>query len=323
MIQVQLYQNVASVGQSNGQSNNCSISCPQSPSLSIVTAKSGVWILGSIATQSIPNTPSTTPCPSQVATESSRFVTRSKGCSTPDGTDGVETWVSDNATSLRNGITVTYQPSLVSINIPFSQVEIELIPVDLEPQNQFIDTTTLCNTTGDTCHINFANKISGINTAQNIVVGTSYCTGITTSIMTISSASNVQVFGDYAGQSRNDTGAQIMVQIYVSANAPSTSFGSGLCATGGVIISVQKIVFITSGATLTTYGINEYAEASVGVCLLGNTPCNAAGTIYAWIEITPQSVGNIISGVSNLGSTIQYAQWGAIAHSSISMIQIK
>src|SRR5712692_2126379 len=82
MIQVQLYQNVASSGQSIGQALNCA--CIQT-SLSITTVKSGVWIMGAISTQSIPNNPSASPCPGQIASESSFFTTRKKGCYSPGG----------------------------------------------------------------------------------------------------------------------------------------------------------------------------------------------------------------------------------------------
>src|SRR5712692_9436678 len=82
MIQVQLYQNVASSGQSIGQALNCA--CIQT-SLSITTVKSGVWIMGAISTQSIPNNLSASPCPGQIASESSFFTTRKKGCYSPGG----------------------------------------------------------------------------------------------------------------------------------------------------------------------------------------------------------------------------------------------
>lgn len=314
MVQVVVYDNVASIGSSVSTTFICPCS-GSSASLSLTTSKSGEWIFGAIAVQSIPGTPQTTPCPGQVGSDSSGFVTRNKGCSTPGGTDGVETWVSDNNTSIRNSVTVTYNPQPISSAFGVD-VEIELFPVDLEPNQQSLNTSTLCFTTGDTCHVNMVIKSTGANVATNVVVGTAYCTGITTPALTTTKTTNLRISGQYGAQSRNDTGAVLLFQLEISTSAPSTTFGSGQCASGNTIVSAGKITFDTSGTTLTLYGLNEYFGSSIGQFGMG------AGSYYAWIEITPQSVGNVNTGVANLGSTIQFAQWGIGASSSIDLLEI-
>lgn len=303
--QVIVYQGVSGLGVKNSTFQNGAQA--GTPSLTIKTSQSGSWI-GGVLSLSAPNL-----CTGSMGS-SPQFIDRNDGCaSTGCGFDcyPVTTSVADNSTALRNTVKLAYAPTQDASGTDLRVAEFTILPVDVEPNMP--DFGTFCTISNTPCtYMNFAGRTSGANTLQNIVVGTSYCTGITTSALTITVAHLVQGLTEYSGQSRNDTGAILLVQVYYSTNVPSTSFGSGLCASGGLIAGLGKVTFTTSGATVTAYGLNEYAT-SINTILNEN-----AGTFYAWIEITPQSVGS-----GNLGSTIQYAQWGASGHSSIAIFSFQ
>ena len=309
MIQVALYQNIASIGGSVGQ---FCLDC-QGPPLTLVTSKSGSWVLGVTATGALPGTPQTTPCPGQIVSDSAGFVTRSKGCSVPGGTDGVETWVSDNATTLRNGLAVTYQTTLVAGILAGSvKVEVELIPTDLEPQ---VDARSFCPTSGDTCHVNMATRAAGgINTLQTVANGVQYCTGITTLGLTTAATSNIIATMTYSALDTNFTftpgtsGAKLLVQIYRTTTTPTTTFASGLCDSGGTVQpgGLSTITFVNSG-TNGQYNINYYSTSATGTA-----PTIASGTYYFFIEITVQLVGT---------GHMSMAQWGASPNSQLAAWQ--
>jgi len=310
LLQVERYQNVASFGVQASQESTSNLNVTMA--LTITTTVSGSWVFGSATTLSIPVDPVSTPCPGLIL-NSPLFVLRNDGCSTPGVTDGTETQVADNATTLRNALPILYSPKFAAAQ-PFAlDLEIEMIPIDVEPLQQTIDTSTLCAKTGDTCHVNGASRASGINTNQNLLLNTVYCTGITTSALTTTSTSLVFGESSYAAQSRNVTGAILLVELKLGTSAPSTSFGSGVCTASGtiVILSLGKIFLATSGLTNTAYGLNEYATAIVG------SVSRVAATYYGWIEITWQGCSPACAG-----STLQFAQWGANQHSSIQIYQV-
>ena len=309
MIQVVLYQNIASIGVTASQFSQTCTGTTCTP-LPLTTSKSGSWVLAATATGAIPLDPVTSPCPGGVSAESSGFVSRSKGCSVPGITDGVETWVSDNATSLRNGLTVNYHPTITTTELlsGTAQVSVELIPTDLEPQ---IDARSFCLTAGDTCHVNMAVRASGgINTLQTVANGVQYCTGITTLGLTTTASSNVIATMTYSALDTNFTlipgtsGAKLLIQIYRTTTAPSTTFGSGLCDSGGVVHpgGLSTITFVNTG-TNGQYNINYYSASATGI-----TPALAAGTYYFFIEITVQLVG---------AGHMSMAQWGASPNSQL------
>lgn len=302
LVQVVRYQDVASFGVTASR-----IGPPLlDTTISVTASKSGSWLFGTITVLAIPADPVSTPCPGDVVSDSLRFITRNEACSVPGSTDGTETWVSDNATAVRNGITVPYAPNISAGNaVFFLDAEIEMIPVDVEPQS---DTNIYCQTTGDSCHNNAVTKTSGINTLQTLLLGTTYCTGITTTALTTTKTAILFGSSTYSGQSRNVTGAIMLVTFKVGTNAPTTSFGSGVCASGGLIFATTKIMYQTSGLTTTAYGLNEYAQT-----ILGSFSQNA-GTYYAWDEIAWQGCNPACAG-----STMLFAQWGAAQHSSIQM----
>lgn len=302
ILQANVYTGVSGTGATNSTSTSGT-----SATLTLKTIKNGSWIFGAV---NLVNPV----CPPPNIGTSSGFIRRIDTCQVIAGAGENEAESSDNATVLRNTFTLTYAPGGVGTQNDYAVIE--LTATDSEPLTP--DFTTFCGPLQGTtvrC-LNFAGKTSGGNTLANIVVGTNYCTGITTTGLTIATGHNLQVLAQYAGQSRNDTGAIILVEIIISTTVPPTTFGA---CTVGTIFGIGKIVFTTMGATLTQFGLNEYATAVNGVCISPTIPCNSAGTVYASLDIVPQSVG-----VGNPGSTILYAQWGSgTTSSSLSMFEIK
>jgi hypothetical protein len=303
LVQIVRYQNIAGFGtaitratSTQGQFNG---------TLSITTTQSGSWVFGTTSVLSLTINPVLSPCPGTIISSGTGFVRRADDCSTPFITDGAETEVADNSTTLRNGIVVSYSP-LINNNTPWVEsIAVEMFAVDQEPSHQVVDTSILCHTTGDTCHINSADRISGINTLQVLLPNTAYCTGITTGPLVTTSTQLLRTVATYAALSTNITGAKLLIQVYVSTSVPSTSFGAGLCAAGSVS-APGTIWFQTSGANA-QYNVNYYATTMYGS--ISEVP----GTYYAFIEITPQ----------NFAGHLSMAQWGLRPNSQLMIEELR
>lgn len=168
----------------------------------------------------------------------------------------------------------------------YTQMAIEILPSQFNGVNVGLNDpdTGFCSPTGATCHINFASRASGPTVAnQALTPGTAYCTGITTSALTISGSTIVELSASYTGASVNTTGVLLLIQAELSSGVPSQTFGAGACATGNSVIGGSTIYFATSGALSTS---TEYSTSIYGTCL-NTVPCNVAGTVYGWLEITP------------------------------------
>lgn len=308
--QVATYTGVGGVGNTNSTTSASGISV--FTPLTLINRASGSWVIGA---SNVVN-PS---CPPSKISSGPGFIQRIETCDILLGSGANEAEISDNATALRNLLKTIYSPVNSGTGSQTDQAIMELMPVDAEPLTP--DFNTFCSPLqGSSVNcLNFAGKTSGANVAANIVVGTTYCTGITTVALVMGGAHNLQALAQYAGQSRNDTGAIILIEVIISTTAPPTTFGSCSTPVASTVFGVGKIFFATSGATLTQFGLNEYATAVNSICVTPTPPCNTASTVYASIDILPQSVG-----AGNLGSTIQYAQWGSgLQSSSLSMIEIK
>jgi hypothetical protein len=285
------YKNVADVRSFVGTTNQLALTA--SLTTTVTVPVSGSWVFGAGGSNNVGNPNPLCPTLSL----GSNFVQRGMPiCGGPPSSGQPTIMTGDNATALPNNLDVSFTFSNSGTVTALDTVEFILLPIDTEP---FLIPLNVAN----------MGPLSG-NLLRNIVVGTTYCTGQTTLKLTTLTSHKLQLTATYAGQSRNDTGAVMRVDILVGPNAPSTTFASGNCATGGTTVATGKIYFATSGATLTAFGLNEYAVTVSGVTF----STQITGTYYGWVQITPQSVG-----AGNLGSTIQYAQWGANGHISITL----
>ena len=306
--EISVYRNVAGFG--NFTSNSQQTSVVTSLSSSLITIRSGSWVEGMSGT----NQAGSASLSCQALSPSSLFVQRVNSCSgTPPGAQD-SMFMSDNATILRNQSTISFtSTSSNGQAISIDMIEVELTPTDTEPQNPLnicISNSAscgFCNPSGTFGYcVNSVTKVFATNSIQNIIVGTSYCTGfaMTSGITVSGGASTIEGVGIYGVQDENITGAIAWVQLEITTTVPSTTFGAGQCATGGFGGGNNKISFASSGSTLTQHGLNEFY---IGIS--ASFPTLAAGTYYGFLEVTPQS------------GSIKIAQWGA--DSQISLIQTK
>lgn len=308
MAEISIYKNVAGIGNSTAATGQSS---PFQTSLSttLVNLKSGAWFLG------VAGTNAATKCLKNL-TPNSPFVTRVDSCSGSFSTTDVSMFMSDNATTLRNHTSIFFNATSTIGAISIDVEEVELLPTDLEPLQFSIcnnySTSCICNTTGDTCHLNTVTKSTGANVLTNIVLGTTYCTGITTAALTTTKSSTLELLADYYAQSRNTTGAVILLEFFVTTTAPPTTFGS--CTPTGTEYAIGKILFSTSGTTLTTNGANVYTGT-----IFGDTSAPLAAAIYYGNIVIVLQVCPSPCGVSG---TISFAQWGSTVNSAIQMREL-
>lgn len=296
--EVGIYQNVGAIGNFTGTTGN------GSPSLTMLTAKSGSWITGQILSNGAT-------CPATVSA-SAQFIDRGQICTTNLGVLDLQ----DNATVVRNNLLMTFAPG--SPGTAFAVSMIELVAVDQAPQNPAFN--NFCTSTNGLCvtsqySLNYA-KVSTIPNSGTVALasGTAYCTGITTVGLTSKAGKPIQVEANYGGFNRNVTaiigGPDIFMQIYVTTTAPSTTFAAGLCsASGNTEVATGMCTFSTSG------GITASNACSIG--MNGAQSGSTIGTVYyGFIEVTPLNLG---PGVGHL----QYNQvpLNANAICSLSMFE--
>ncbi|HVH14975.1 MAG TPA: hypothetical protein VNA15_04575, partial [Candidatus Angelobacter sp.] len=168
----------------------------------------------------------------------------------------------------------------------YTLMAIEILPTAFNGINVGIsDVDPFCPTSGgDTCHTNFAGKASGTTAAnQNLGVGVTFCTGITTSglLIATNTGTTILLVASYTAAALNATGALLLIQAKLGTTAPSQTFGSGACASGTAIGS--STINMTKSGTLSTS--TEFSTAINGACT-NAVPCLNAGTLYGWLDIT-------------------------------------
>jgi hypothetical protein len=278
MFLVATYLGVGGVGNATGIT-----STGPTGSFPITTEKSGSWIVGGIMSsgQAGNNT-----CPGEIGVG---LIQRVSGCGIREfpGID-MNGDIEDNATNLRNLFTFTYSETEDNnghLGTNFNLGALELIPVDKEPQ--LPNFNTFCTAANGLCVTSYSLNFAGTNTAPNsgaqvLVSGTAYCTGVTSKALT-TTGHTIVGWGDFSANDRNVTGATMLVQFYISTTAPSTSFGSGLCAAGGSVIGSAAFTFTSSGIG---------AANAYGGAINGFSSAPAAGTWYGFIEITTYNYGS-------------------------------
>lgn len=139
LVQVSTYVGISSLGVKTSVAGLISTG----NTITIKTIRSGSWIFGASSIGvGIP------PCNTIVTSPS--FIRRIDGCA-QNGSLGVETELSDNATAIRNAFSLPYAPTwtISGGSAFFEQAVLELVPFDSEPLNP--DFTTFCTTTNGNC----------------------------------------------------------------------------------------------------------------------------------------------------------------------------
>jgi hypothetical protein len=301
---VSIYKNVASIGNVTAAQFDSATSA----SLPITTTQSGSWV-----SLDVNQNEATGECLDIVP--GTGLIKRAEACANGETN---QAWM-DNATALPNNTIFNASASWNNQTSTNILGAVELVAVDKEPKNPNFN--NFCTTTNGLCvtsqyKINAVQKVSGSNAlTQSLAVNTAYCTGITTAAITTSAANNVEGWGNYGGDNLNLTSMILLIQFYVSANAPSTSFGVGLCATGGTVIGTSTIYYPFSGSLSQA---NTLSASINGFCTNGSTPCNSATTIYGWFEIIPEDFPSLVGHVSYSQVTNQ-----AYCMAKISLLEIK
>lgn len=159
------------------------------------------------------------------------------------------------------------------------------------------DTDTFCPTTGDSCHINFAQVNTFPSGLRNLVQPNIYCTGLTSKALTTTATSDIHIDGAYTTRDANVTNQLIKITVQLSSSAPSTVFGVGAC-TGSATFTFTIIQFypFTSQALTTTFSFDVLNQA--------------ANTWYSSVSVQP------------LTTSVQVLQSGT-TFSSITEVQLK
>lgn len=288
ILQANIYNGVTGTGAANSTST-----LGAQASLTIQLQKSGSWVFGAM---NIVNPL----CPPPVITTSPGFVRRIDTCQTIGGITVNEAESSDNATSLRNTFKLTYTPGGTGTQQDYALIE--LVPSDLEPLTP--DFSNLCTVTPTNCplHLNTVSLNSNPNAlGKALALNTAYCTGINTKALTTTTGT-IFVWSAYSADDLNTTSAKIFLQLYVSTNVPSNTFGVGLCATGGSIVATGTIQFPLTGALSLT---NTFSTALNGVDTISGT-APAAATYYGWLEVTAQGFAAGSLGMDQLCSNVSF-----------------
>lgn len=288
ILQANIYNGVSGTGAINSTSTLGAAS-----SLTLKTAKSGSWIFGAVNFV-LPL------CPPPVIGTSPSFIRRIDTCQGLNAVSVNEAESSDNATSLRNTFKLTYSPTGTSTQNDYAVVE--LVANDAEPLNP--DFANLCTVTPTNCplHLNSVSLNSNPNAlGKALALNTAYCTGINTKPLTTTTGT-IFLWSAYSADDLNTTSAKIFIQLYVSTNVPSNTFGVGLCATGGNIVATGTIQFPLTGALSLT---NTFSTALNGVDTISGT-APAANTYYGWMEVTAQGFVSGSLGMDQLCSNVSF-----------------
>jgi hypothetical protein len=204
--------------------------------------------------------------------------------------------------SYLNGFQYFYSSTASVPNFPTMEWTIQAI--ELKPSlfngiNSNVAPPVQCTKANQLCNLVMANKISGIQTTATIALNTEYCTGITTSGLVLNVTSNILFTSMYGADDRNVTNAIVRVILYYSTTVPSTTFGSGGCATG-TEVAESRLQFATTGTGTATSIFALYSSMNAVVSI-------ASGTIYAFIDIIPLTSGML------------YFQFGQAPFSRLSM----
>lgn len=303
IFEASIYKNAKGVGAV--VTANSQVSNVISLTTSLTATTSGSWVLGIAGTNNVGNS-APFPCRALKPT-TPPFVQRIYSCSGDKNVNLDSMFMSDNATGLVNGSTLSFAASSTTVNVnSIDIIELELLAVDVEFNlNPCLANPVSCNS--------FGGAKTSANALATLTVNTEYCTGVTSNGISLTAPGIVQMLGSYSGQSRNATGAKLLVKFYLTTTVPSTTFAAGVCASGGVF-AFTTIYLPTSGSTLTLNGPNVYMGSLIGYCYTTQSPCNNLTppiTVYASLTITPQ----------NIAQAMTYAQWAT--GSSVAITQIK
>jgi hypothetical protein len=129
------------------------------------------------------------------------------------------------------------------------------------------------------------------------------CTGVTTNALTAKTAKGIMITGAYSASSVNVTGWYEWVIVNIGTIAPSTTFGSGVCASPFVQRWVMSLYMPVMGlANWFTDGFTFVLQSPV-----------VGTSYYAWIDLQQRGV--------NTGS-VSYRNEGLSA-SSLSLIELQ
>ncbi len=151
---------------------------------------------------------------------------------------------------------------------------------------------------------NFALQSSGPNITVVLpaTLGAYNCTGVTTASLTAIGVKGIEITGQYAASSINQTNWYQWVWLNIGTSAPATSFGSNQCATPTARWQTSMYFPVT--------GISNLFSVVFSVVFIPTS----GSTYYVWFDIQQRGTGT---------GHINYRNTGSSSASNVHMVELQ